>query len=62
MGRLEIDKLRLGMPFSDNIMLTIREGKKKQGLNFNMQGRCLLATKINRAQQGVKILLQRERS
>lgn len=62
MGKIEIDKLRLGMPFSDNIILTVREGKKKQGLNFNVQGLCLVATRINKAWQDVKILLKRERS
>lgn len=61
MGRIEIDKLRLGMPLRDNIMLTVRGGKKKQGLNFNMQGLCLVATRINRAWQDVKIL-KREQS
>lgn len=62
MGRIEIDKLRLGMPLRDNIILTVRGGKKKQGLNFNMQGLCLVATRINRAWQDVKILLKREQS
>lgn len=50
------------MPFMDNIILTVRGGKKKQGLNFNMQGLCLVATRINRAWQDVKILLKREQS
>lgn len=50
------------MPFMDNIILTVRGGKKKQGLNFNMQGLCLVATRISRAWQDVKILLKREQS
>lgn len=58
MEKLEIDKLRLGMPFNNNTILTVIEGKKKQGLNFNVQGLCLVALRINKAWQDVKILLK----
>lgn len=35
-----IDKLRLDVAFVDNITLTVTEGEKKQGQDFNMQGPC----------------------